>query len=375
MKSRWLRILCLLPGLLTGFTLTLSAPSWVSAAPIIELKTNTGEYQGKNVAHNEKVSWVASPDGSYQSVLLDQVISFKKLTAEFQPLSTTKVAEILKQELDRNYEVQTQGKYVICAPKGKAGAYGDILSEVDRSFSGYFSRRNWTLANTEYPLVVVIHPSRQKFDEACQELSLPTSSLLQGFYHPHSNRVVLYDIQELPKSASTANLKSAISEDARKTIIHEAIHQLAFNTGLHSRIGQNPRWVVEGLATNLEEGGLQSRVKAGTASRINVTRLNQFRNDRAKDRNHTITSLITDDETLYKTDPINFYSEAWAFNFYLSEQRRPDYINYLKRIAQRNPLSETYSPEDRLADFQAVFGKDTSWIEIQFLRFIDGLPE
>lgn len=387
MKSHRFRYLCLVQTVLTGMTLQLSIPQIACAAPMIELVTNSGRHQGKNIAHNQTVCWLASPDGVYESVSLSDVISFNKLKEEFQPSTTKQVAAKHRSQFDRNYDVQTKGKYVICAPKGKAESYGEILSEVDRSFAGYFSRRNWSLENTEYPLVVVIHPSRQKFDDACRESDLPVSELLQGFYHPHSNRVTLYDIPETPNSLSASSQLSApktgskptsnttVSDEARRTTIHEAIHQLAFNTGLHSRLRQNPRWVVEGLATTLEEGGLQSRVKSGTASRINATRLEQFQKYRESGRSHTIKTLITDDETLYRTNPVNFYSEAWAFSFYLSEQRRPEYINYLKRIAQRNSFTTNDSPEQRLADFQAAFGNDLDWIETRFLRFIDDLPQ
>src|SRR5436190_8860041 len=44
----------------------------------------------------------------------------------------------------------------------------------------------------------------------------------------------------------------------KDTMIHEATHQVAFNTGLHSRIGENPRWVVEGLATVFEAPGVRN---------------------------------------------------------------------------------------------------------------------
>ena len=36
------------------------------------------------------------------------------------------------------------------------------------------------------------------------------------------------------------------------TIIHEAAHQTAFNTGVHTRCGDSPRWLVEGLGTMFE---------------------------------------------------------------------------------------------------------------------------
>ena len=49
---------------------------------------------------------------------------------------------------------------------------------------------------------------------------------------PHGRRRVRFD------GTSRGTLHS--------TIVHETTHQVAFNTGLHSRIGQTPKWVIEG---------------------------------------------------------------------------------------------------------------------------------
>ncbi len=125
----------------------------------------------------------------------------------------------------------------------------------------------------------------------------------------------------------------------------------------------------------LEAGALDSTVRSDTAGRINPERLKWFQEYRTSRRQGTILDLISREDELYQANPLDFYSEAWAFTFYLSEARRPDYVRYLKRIAERDPLDPTYTADERVADVQAVFGRDLRWLETQFLRFMDKLEQ
>jgi len=370
-----MKFLRLLPVCLWFTGLTGGAfPAICFAAPIVELTVSGTPYQGLNIAHNDSVCWLAERDGSYERIDLAKVSGFRKAGSEFRSFTPAALGGELRREFGRKFEIKTRGHFVIAAPSGQAEQYADLLASVERSFHGYFSRRGWALIDSTFPLVVIIYPTREEFDKACLTDGVRPSPNLRGFYHPQSNRVSLYDQSNGHQSQSTgASNKIRIDEATRSVAVHETIHQLAFNSGLHQRIGENPRWVVEGLATMLESGALESTVRGNTSERINVSRLKQFQDYRAHRRQQTILHLIQNGEELYRAAPIDFYSEAWALTFYLSETRRPDYVHYLKRIASRDPLQSTDSPEQRLSDFQSVFGKDVRWIETQFLRFIDNL--
>lgn len=347
------------------------------AAPIVELNVAGASYTGLNVAHNQKFCWLATRDGAYERIDLSDVTSFRKAGGEFHSVTPAALAGELRVSLGRKFEVVTRGHYIVCAPSGQAGQYADLLSRVEKSFNGYFNRRGWPLESSQFPLVVIVQPNQREFARSCLAVGQRPSPMLRGFYHPQTNRVTLYDQAadaiSQGKARSTGKKQFLLDDASRSVAIHEAIHQLAFNSGLHQRIGENPRWVVEGLATMLESGALDSTVRNDTAGRINPERLQQFQEYRIKRRQGTIADLISHEEELYQSAPLDFYGEAWALTFYLSEARRPDYVRYLKRVAQRSPLEPNYSAEDRLADVQAVFGKDLRWLETQFLRFIDKL--
>ncbi len=348
------------------------------AAPIVELKTADKTFQGMRLAHDREVCWLIKDDGSLQHVSLAEVIAFRKTGQEFTAKTPNALADEIRKGLPRGMDVQVRGKFVVIAPQNRSRAYADAVANVENAFRSDLSRRNWTLDSVPYPLVTVVHASRADFDAECHAAGMPISGILKGFYHPQSNRVTLYDI---PPSPDTAKSRAAsgsgageIPEEVRETLTHETIHQLAFNSGLHSRLAQMPRWVVEGLAVNLEGSALNANLSGKIDARINKDRFDQFQENRAKGTLLPLADLIADGEQYYATNPLGFYGESWALTFYLSEKRRPEYLAYLKKLAARDPLKNPYSPADRLADFQTCFGTDLKWMEVQFLRFMESLP-
>ncbi len=87
---------------------------------------------------------------------------------------------------------------------------------------------------------------------------------LMGYYFPKTNRCVLFEVG----GGGTASTDWSETE---RTIVHEAVHQLAFNTGVHERLADNPQWIVEGLATMFEERAV---FDSRSASRSLVSRVN-----------------------------------------------------------------------------------------------------
>lgn len=365
-------------ALLAGVLYLSSLTSNGHAGQLIELQVSGVTYQGLNIAHDDQFCWLAASNGSYERLALENVKSFRKVGGEFRPLTPGKMAGELRSSLGRKFEIETRGSFVVCAPAGQSHQYSELVTDVEKSFKGYFQRRGWPLLQNEFPLVLVVLPDRTAFRDCCLSTGLSPDANLRGFYHPQTNRVTLYDQAadsvSPSKPGKSRNPKFQMDEASRKVAVHETIHQLAFNSGLHQRIGENPRWVVEGLATLLEAGALESTNRTDTAERVNPERLRQFQEYRARRPAGSLITLISEDEKLYHSAPLDFYSESWAVTFYLSETRRPDYIRYLKKIAARDPMATRYDAAERIADFQSVFGKDLRWMETQFLRFIERLP-
>jgi hypothetical protein len=156
-------------------------------------------------------------------------------------------------------------------------------------------------------------------------------------------------------------------------VVHEATHQMAFNTGIHSRYTQPPLWVAEGLATMFE-----GVVGAGEASdgppraRANLSRLAAFRAGVAPNHRPEMLSEMVATDRLFRAAPAAAYAEAWALTFYLVETQPARYAEYLARTARR-PAFERYTSKQRTADFTSVFGDDWRMLEARLLRFMEEL--
>lgn len=364
--------------LVTGLLLSgLSATTGFAQTAQVEFQTSSGTIRGKRVAHNAEFCWLADPDGRYTQVKFREVQSFGKGDRPFQVHSTLQVRESLKRDLGKGFEIVIRTPFVVAAPTGRAAAYAQELDQMARAFSRYASVRNLPVSPVEYPLVVLIFPDARSFHDYARSDEVGASSLLQGYYHPHSNRVALVEKGTGPRSDGRPGTPAGspgqnLSDETVSTLIHEGIHQLAFNQRLHTRIGQNPRWIVEGLATMLEAEGSQLR-SSGKQGAINTYRLQWFKKYRETARKETLAEFVAHDELYFRQNVLNAYSHAWALMYFLAENYPSQLPGYLRTVAERDPLAPTYSPQQRLADFEAAFGKDLAWLEVRFLRFIDAL--
>ncbi|MBL8848708.1 MAG: DUF1570 domain-containing protein, partial [Planctomycetaceae bacterium] len=176
-----------------------------------------------------------------------------------------------------------------------------------------------------------------------------------------------HPVSELQAFASTGT----IDANFRDTLVHEATHQLGFNMGLHARIGDNPRWVVEGLAMIFERSAIGTSDRHGSErERVNDERYQWFM-QRGRTELVPIKQFLASDRP-FGANTLNAYSEAWALAFYLSERRPGDFSKYLQSIQQHDPLTD-YTADQRVADFQKAFGSDIDWLQVEWLRFMDEL--
>lgn len=369
-------------SLMLVVTLTLISEGRLALAepPLIELTIDGQTLRGTSLAHDRDRCWLIQPDGQLELINLTRVSQFGKTGRSFRPLSTVDARNALRREYDAPFETVARGNYVVVAAAGEAEAYAERFDNVYREFWSYFRRRSFNLVPPRYPLVAIVLPDRKQFEDYCRRDGVRTDPTLQGYYHPRTNRVALYEtpprLTSVPPEGAAHELGApavgaddtahyaAISGDVALTLIHEATHQIAFNTGLHNRMGNNPRWIVEGLAMMFE-----TTVGRGRQPTIaNPTRLKRFRQMLEEERTIPLADFVADCEPAFRGNALDAYAQAWAVTYYLSETRRADYTRYLKAIASNDPLAES-TPETRLAEFRHSFGEDVSWLEVQMQRF------
>jgi hypothetical protein len=341
-----------------------ASPSGVATADeTIELTLEGRRIEGVAVAFDSKEVHLLGRDGRLWEFVPGAATDFKKTGLSFRPFSPSEFRGELLRELGQSYEVSGTGHYLVAHPSGQGHKWADRFEGLYRAFVRYFSVRGLKPPEPQYPLVGIVCRDRNEFLRLSATSKGPVTTGVLGYYDLDTNRITLYDMG----GGDAANWRRNA-----KVLIHEATHQTAFNTGIHSRYCPAPRWLAEGLAMLFETPAVyDSQAGSQRADRVNAEWLRVFRRIRPQHRPEWIATIVASDD-LFRTNPDAAYAESWALTFYLSETMPAKYGVILRRTAAR-PGFEKYTSAQRIADFTAVFGTDWRMFEARFLRFIDEL--
>lgn len=351
------------------------SPAFGSA--LLELKVKDESFRGKLVARTDDYCWLMDRDGRLSQVKLSQVSEHRKVSGEFRRFTAGDTRDAIRRELGNDFDFAATSHFVVCAPKGRASTYAPVFEEIYRSFYRYLSGRGLKVNEPEFALVAIIFPDQQSFAKYSRQDGVNARPGLMGYYTPTTNRVALYEASaqgraSLETSPVHDGIFANIEANLQDTIVHETTHQVAFNAGLHSRIGESPRWVVEGLATVFESPGVRDPHGTNPKQRINRERFLWFGNfAKTRRKPHSLQFFLSDD-SMFKSSALDAYSQAWALTFFLVETRSSAYSKYLRLMSSRD-VTRDYTAEERLDDFKKAFGNDLDSLDAQFERFITEL--
>jgi hypothetical protein len=257
-------------------------------------------------------------------------------------------------------------------------------------FLTHFRRKGFTVRAPAARLMVAVFDAQAGFD-AYMGQKMPAS--LVGMYHPGTNRLVIYDIQQsrgvvggkeqarkfsekipfdidrMQFSGEVERQARAFCEDANvSTTVHEAAHQLSFNCGLLNRAGDVPCWLAEGLATYCEPAyrGTWQGVGQPNYERVKALAAGL----RGRGRILTLKELVASDN--WRRDGatvLTGYAQSWALFRMLMEERPEALRAYLALIRNRR------APEHRLTDFRQAFGADLSPLERRHQAYVREMVE
>ncbi|MBA2113436.1 DUF1570 domain-containing protein [Bremerella alba] len=349
------------------FFLAETAAQQTTYPVMIQLDLKDETIQATPVLATEQRVIMLGRDGRMWDFAPQSASNFVQLATSFRPLPQFEMRGDLLAEFGNGYDVTGTGNYLVVHPAGQKDAWASQFEKLFRSFHRYFAARGIHLQRNEFPLVAVVFPDFRSYQEYAAKDGMRVSPGLVGYYSSLTNRVALYDVTH-------GNHDNPAWSDNMATIIHEATHQTAFNTGVHSRYAPQPKWMVEGLATMFEAPGVwDSHNHATLRDRVNKTRMLEFL-EYAKTRRpaNSMAQFIATDDAYYKR-PATAYGEGWAMVFYLIETRPREFAAYVRKVAARS-ADQDYTAEERLRDFQSAFGSNFDQLEAHFLRYITDLP-
>lgn len=331
----------------------------------VQLLVNSQWQIGLHLIDSATESLVIAEDGWLHTVAATKRDERMRTTDErFEPASATRMRNQLRAEFGPTFEVVATSNFLVVQPRGRGDRWPKMFENSHRSFVEYMSKRGVKVRTGRFPMVAVVLPDARAMYAELDRLGIDVSRVA-GIYANRCNRVMTHDGGRL--------------SDIAATVRHEAAHQSAFNSGVHSRVNDTPSWITEGIGQMFEPEALASG-RSGTdlSDRVNRESLNHLRKKlsfrNANDITEWVEQLVDGDEAFRDAGNVHTaYAVAWAMMFYLSERDSDTFADILNFTATRPPF-ESYRRGQRRIDFERIVGTDTVTFSKRLARFLISLP-
>lgn len=337
------------------------------------------------------------------------------------PLNSN-AADALQKDLDsrfkQKFDVQATPHFMIVydTPNTFTRERGAYLEKAYQSFMFWFNMKRLRPELLKERLPVVLFRQRLHYLQYAKQVDGEELAWTAGYYSQRTNRATFYDdstgdlaekagdqvddaklkvralsieIDNARRSGNTeqaiqlsrqrdylnrqiALFQNRVGNDINKIntlkTVHEAIHQLAFNTGIQKRLVNYPLWLAEGIACSFEADDPHGARGPGT---INPYRLFVLRSFARESGLLNWAQVIRgpgrkfDDATIEK-----YYAQSWMLFHYLYKFNRAEVEELLVRYNQMPILK----PVDHQQLFYEVFKIDAGELDEKIAKYVAGLP-
>lgn len=335
-------------------------PSGTNAPPILSVTMQSGRIEGLPIGLFSDTTLLMRSNGQISYLPTHEIVSHSVTGQPFVAQGLGGMQQDLQSEFGSRYSIRYASPYLVVAKSGRIGTWCERFQKFHSSMRSYCLTYGIPLRNLDFTLIAIVFESKREFFEYARNEGSSIPSNCVGYYSQKSNRIVLFE-NDNPKDM----------DSTLETICHEATHQFAFNAGLHQRLAETPKWLMEGFAVQFEAPAYCNFTTRNHAS-FWPTSQRQAWDELKSDRNRLqqlFQDLIATDEP-FKGDVLNAYTVSWAMNTYLSQRRGPQYVAYLRKMGSMKPFT-TYSRGDRMRDFSSAFGSDISWMVREAIHHLD----
>ncbi len=324
-----------------------------------------------------------TPDGQLWTLQPEDIVARSHASQSMQALSSEEIYAKVKLQAADGFKVHKTTHYVIIYNTNDIYAQwvGEMYEGVYRKFHNFWKSKKVELEEPRFPLVALVFNTKEAYLAFAEREIGETAGALIGYYNMQTNRMTSFDMTGVAglalnggRFSSTQMINQAFSQPgAERTLatnVHEAVHQLSFNTGLQVRLADNPLWFSEGMAMFFETPDTSSARGGATVGKINYHNLRLFANYLPKRPADSLTTLVSDDSRLQDPKTANdAYSESWALTYFLLKTKSKAYVGYLESLRALPPLVDS-SPRDRIATFKQHFGDDLKKLDTDFIAFM-----
>ncbi len=290
-------------------------------------------------------------EGELLLIQADELQQKIELSHPFKPVSSEVMASRLQNELGEGFQTYTTPHYVVAYSTSREYArwLSSLLERLHKAFVNYWERQGFELSEPEFPLVVVVYANEAAYRKA-SAAELGGMSGVVGYYSLKTNRVSMYDLSGAEQFRANSGRRTSLADINQllrrpaaaplvATIVHEATHQIAFNSGLMARYADLPLWLVEGMAIYFEAPDLSSGRGWRGIGKVNYPRLQVFRNNLPKWKAENLRAIIENDQRLRDASTAaDAYADAWALNYFLIKQRPDEFTRLPQGDEREAPL-------------------------------------
>lgn len=322
-------------------------------------------------------------DGQLWLLQPADIISESASNQALEPQTTDEITADLRAKLAPGFLVHKTAHFVLVYNTSETYArwVGDLYERLYRAFANFWKQRGVRLEEPRFPLVALVFDTQAAYLQYAEREIGPSAKAMIGYYNMQTNRIVSFDITGVQglavpggRYSSTAMLTQLFSrpeaERTVATIVHEAVHQIAYNSGLQVRLADNPKWLSEGMAMFFETPDVNNPRGWGTVGKINYHQLQQFRQYLARRPNDSLTTLISDDSRFSTKELVSgAYAESWALTYFLLKVHGDEFAGYVKELRTYPPLGEC-DARQRIELFKKHFGDDMPKLDAQFVNYM-----
>ncbi len=314
--------------------------------------------------------------GQLHNLTPKQFTSIVGRTAAFSYLPPDGLAALLLQQTAGGSTIHQTEHFVICSDASDlyTAFCGRLLEKVVAEYLKFFEDSDVQLKKLTAKLPVLVFRDVARFQEFARRQHPDTDFTdVPGYYSVRDNQMLITAISGDRAFRTNSDVVRELKKTPRQveTIVHEAVHQLVFNTGLQVRYADNPMWLSEGLAVFFERASGRSSTiwsRPGEVSRIHLP---GFQAATSQNRLRLpLADLLESDQAFQSPDHLgDAYAEGWAITFFLVRSDRAAFDRLLLHQQNRKPL-QPVGAAARLEEFETATGRSLKDFERYFLRYM-----
>ena len=328
---------------------------------MVKVSYKDKDYIGQPLAWDGKDVVLLRRDGRISRLPTTDLSTLKVVQDKYEPYKNDEMIAKLRTEFGGKYQVSPTKNFIVVHPHGSAKKWAQPFQDLYYRFGVYFKARGVELEEPKTPLVAIVLKTRREYDRFIKDYQ-PGMEYSAGYYSSRSNRIITYDHSDHGDWL-----------DSNDTIVHEATHQTAYNTGIHRRYASPPRWATEGLAQLFEAKGINnSRYYGQLSHRINKQALRDLKKLYRKEKVAGSLEQLVQSDSLFRTDVNKAYTISWGVSLFLSENYPKKYVAFLANDGDREPF-RAYSRTQRAKDFAKFFGTNFADLDARMKTFFADL--